>query len=357
MPVVTQFLNFSGNARKIIIPIVSLAALFVFLQLALPKLSPTQPALKPAHIQPLTEIPATAQKVETGFYPVNLYELDVASNTYYVDAYIWFKWKGDFDPIANLEFPNAVEEWGMNIQQAYEKPQIQPDGTLYQIIRVEGRFFQPFTLTKYPLDEQRLGIVMENSIYTYNDLVYVADTTDSGFADTLAIPGWNINKWEIESLLHQYPTRFGERSNVQVNLPYSYLRYQLLISRPINYFIWKLLLPLIIVVVSSWCALLLHPSYVDARVSMSSTALLTTVFLQQAYSDTLPSVGYLVLLDKIYALSYISIVAAIIETIVTAGWANSGKQEDYERVVRLDRPFLLVQLTVLIVGILLLIYL
>lgn len=356
MQLVTRFLNFEGKARILIISILCLAALVIFLQLALPQFSPNQPQVKTPHLKALTEIPATAQKVETGFYPVNLYELDVSSNTYYVDAYIWFRWKGDLDPIANLEFPNAVEEWGMSMQKAYEEPQMQSDGSFYQVIRVEGRFFVPFTLTKYPLDEQRLGIVIENSIFTYNELVYVADTIDSGFADTLAVPGWNITNWEIESLLHEYSTQFGDRDNGKVNLPYSSLRYQLLISRPINYFIWKLLLPLIIVLISSWCALLLHPSYVDARTSMSSTALLTTVFLQQSYSDTLPEVGYLVLLDKIYALSYLLIIAAIIETIITAGWANSGQQEDYDRVVGLDRPFLVAQFTVLIVGVLLLIY-
>lgn len=356
MQLLTRFLTSESKARIILIPILCLAALIIFLQLALPKLSPPQPQIKLTQLKPLTEIPSTAQKVETGFYPVNLYELDVASNTYYVDTYIWFKWKGDIDPIANLEFPNAVEEWGMSRQTAYEEPQVQSDGSFYQVIRVEGRFFVPFTLTKYPLDEQRLAILVENSIYSYNQLVYIADTADSGFDDTLALPGWNITNWEIESLLHEYATKFGEKSNAKESLPYSSLRYQLLISRPINYFIWKLLLPLFIVLVSSWCALLLHPSYVDARTSMSSTALLTTVFLQQSYSDTLPAVGYLVLLDQIYALSYLLIIAAIIETIITAGWANSGKQEDYDRVVRLDRPFLIAQFTVLIIGVILMIY-
>lgn len=355
MKIGTRFLN-QGRSRLLLIFILSLVAFVIFLQIILSQLSPPQPQVKPPHLKPLTEIPASAQKVETGFYPVNLYQLDVASNTYYVDTYIWFKWKGTIDPISNLEFPNAVEEWGMNIQKTYEEPQLQSDGSFYQIIRVEGRFFVPFALSKYPLDQQRLEIALENSIYTYNDLVYVADKDDSGFSANLALPGWNITGWEIENLLHDYSTQFGEKFAANVRFPYSSVRYQLLISRPINYFIWKLLLPLIIVLVSSWCAMLLHPSYVEARTAMSSTALLTTVFLQQSYSDTLPEVGYLVLLDKIYALSYLLIVAAIIETIITAGWARSGEKEDYERVIRLDRPFLVAELTVLIVGVLLLIY-
>ena len=356
MPLIKLSYFLKEKAKKIII-ILNLTALVIFLLLALPMQSHAQPSANTSHLKPLTDIPSTAQVVETGFYPVNLYDLDIASNTYYVDTYIWFKWKGKIDPLANLEFPNAVEEWGMSLEKAYEVPQLQSDESFYQVIRVEGRFFVPFTLAKYPLDEQRLEIVMENSIYADNELVYVADAMDSGSSETLALPGWKITNWTLENFLHDYSSQFGEKFRATINFPYSSVRYQLLISRPINYFLWKLLLPLVIVVISSWGALLLHPSYVDARTSMSSTALLTTVFLQQSYSDTLPEVGYLVLLDKLYALSYLLIVSAIAETIITASWAKSGNEEDYQRVIRLDRPFLVAQFAVLLIGFFLLIYL
>lgn len=84
---------------------------------------------------------------------------------------------------------------------------------------------------------------------------------------------------------------------------------------------------------------------------MSVTALLTTVFLQQGYSSALPEVGYLVLLDKIYALAYFLIIAAIIEAIVTADLVNNGKPEDHVRAIRIDRAFLAAQCIVLVVGV------
>jgi hypothetical protein len=339
------------SVRKFLIPALCVAAIIIFLQLLLGSRPPV--TSDNASFQPLKTIPATAQQVRTGFYPINVYQLDLSSNTYYVDAYVWFNWKGKIDPIANLEFSNAVEEWGLTQQTGYEEPQKQPDGSLYQIIRVEGRFFQPFKLEKYPLDQQQLGILVENSIYTSKDLVYVVDQQDSGYADTLAVQGWNITGWKAESLLRQYEGRFGDRS---ASLdPYSTVRYELLIDRPLSYFIWKLLLPLVIVLVSSWGALLLNPSYVDMRLEIPVTTLLTTVFLQQSYSFALPEVGYLVLLDKIYALAYLLIIALLMEAIVTADWVSSGKPEADERVQQMDRPFLMGQFLVLVIGVLVLI--
>ncbi|MBM0740663.1 hypothetical protein JOY44_03355 [Phormidium sp. CLA17] len=296
---------------------------------------------------------SSAQQVQVGFYPINVYGLDISSNTYYLDTYIWFKWKGAIDPIADLELVNSVDDWGMTQKLGYEKPQKQPDGSQYQIIRVEGRFFQPFSLAKYPLDRQRLGVTLENSIYTSKDLVYLADQKDSGYAELLSIQGWQINGWEMQNLAHNYPSNFGLA--VPDLAPYSAIRYELLVGRPLNYFIWKLLLPLIIVLVAGWGALLLHPSYVESRIAIPFTALLTIVFLQQSYSDALPEVGYLVLLDKIYALSYLLIIATIMETIVTADWAKTQQSEAIARVKKLDRPFLIAQCTILLLGVFLLI--
>lgn len=125
--------------------------------------------------------------------------------------------------------------------------------------------------------------------------------------------------------------------------------------RQLNYFIWKLLLPLIIVLAAGWGALWLHPSYVESRIAIPITALLTIVFLQQSYSAALPEVSYLVLLDKIYALAYLLVIATIMETIVTADWIETQQPEAIARVQKLDRSFLVAQCTILIVGVFLLI--
>ena len=68
------------------------------------------------------------------------------------------------------------------------------------------------------------------------------------------------------------------------------------------------------------------------RLAGPATALLTLVFLQQAYTSTLPEVGTLVLLDKIYVLAYVVVVGLIATTILTSHWirgdeANAAKAQ------------------------------
>jgi len=108
------------------------------------------------------------------------------------------------------------------------------------------------------------------------------------------------------------------------------MSFSLNISRPESYFFWKLLLPLVIVLCGAWVALLLNPALTETRAAMPASALLTTVFLQQSYAEALPETGGLVLIDKIYVIAYVLIVATLARVIV--------KSRDVER---LDRTQLL----------------
>ena len=300
--------------------------------------------------QKLKKIPPTAQQVTVGFYSQNIYELDPASNTYYMDFYVWFKWKGRIDPTAAVEFMNGVEDWGMTKVNEYETPKQLPDSSFYQLIRVEGKFRGDFEFKNYPLDEQRLGVVIENSLHDINEIVYLAGSNESGYAEDLAIPGWKFKDFAISNLNHTYETNFGQPFAAGQNSSFSAIRFELIISRPVNYFIWKLLLPLLIVLFSSFGALMLDPIRVDSRIFLPITALLTIVFLQQTYSDVLSAVSYLVLIDKVYVIAYLLIIAAIMETIYTAGRVQADDLRSVKRVKKIDRILLLSEVVFLILG-------
>lgn len=340
-------LNRSSKINKFIVLLGIAALLVVLLQLVFSFFS--QPDSS-SDLRPLTEIPAQSEQVETGIFAVNLYDIDAARNTYYLDFYIWFKWKGDIDPTGSLELSNGVEDWGTSSVPVYEKPEELPDGSFYQAWRVESRFVQPLILERYPLDRHNLNILVENYVYTTNQLVYVADAEASGYSDTLAVPDWDIQGFEVSSMMRQYATNFGD-SRIGNEAQYSVFQYSLKISRPVSFFLWKLLLPLIIVVATSWGSLLLNPQHIDSRIALPVTGLLTAVFLQESYSSNLPDVGYLVLLDKIYAIAYILIFISILEAIVTAEWIRDERSNGYEQTIKLDRLLLKAQAAVLLLGI------
>lgn len=291
--------------------------------------------------------PASAQIVDVGMYVNTVYQLEVASSTFYLDAYLWFKWSGDIDPTATMEITNLVEEWGAMITPLNEEPILLPDGKKYKLLKVEGRFMQPFVLAEYPLDKQKLSVYLEDNTYGADQLVYEMDREGSGYGHMLAVPGWQIDRWTSLQYLHDYGSFFGAEK-VGTASVYSTLRFDLEISRPVNFFVWKLMLPLTILLLASWMILLLDPKQVEVRTALPATGLLTAVFLQQSYSDGLPEVGYLVLIDKIYAVAY----AMILLTLLRAIWTSRGELHSADGMAAartMDRKILLSQIVVFLV--------
>ena len=72
-----------------------------------------------------------------------------------------------------------------------------------------------------------------------------------------------------------------------------------------------MLLPVLCVVFGASLMLRLKSSYVDARLGIGITSLLTVVAIQLAANETMPSVDYLVLMDKIHLAAYVYVLAGL----------------------------------------------
>jgi hypothetical protein len=273
-------------------------------------------------LTPADDPASSAVEVSVGLYGVNAYDLDVAANTFYFSGYMWLRWSGDIDPTETLELSNVVEEWGLIINPLLDEPEVLDNGDNVMQLRVQGRFFQPFDMRDYPLDSQELTVIVEDSTNTDDAVVYVPDVEASGLDSNFQVPGWTVSGLTAERLTHEYGTGFG--SETVAASKYSALKLSVQIDRVKNLFIWKLLLPVLLVLGTNWLALLLHPRLIEVRTAMPATALLTTVFLQQSSLDALPQVSALVLMDLIYVIAYVLIVVTFAQVI----WANNRLKHD-----------------------------
>lgn len=315
-----------------------MAALAAVLLLAAP--AAAQQAKKGSYT-PIDAPPASAQQVKVGFYPISIYQLDMASNTYYVDAYMWMRWTGSIDPTATVEFTNMVEEWGKQQETLLAEPKVLADGSSYQIMRVEGRFVQPFSLVKYPLDNQQLSIMLEDTTNGSEAVSYVVDVENSGIGDSLQIPGWKLAGWSSQVFSHEYGTSFGDDASP---VAFSAAKFSIEISRPLSFFYWKLLLPLFIVLGAALSALMIRPQNLDVRTALPAGALLTAIFLQKSYSDGLPDLGYLILMDKIYLVVYALIVLTLIRAITAYKATTDADGETQSAVHATDKKLLVLGL-------------
>ncbi len=289
---------------------------------------------------------AEPTRVQTGVYLMNVYDLNMAERSFYADFYIWLRWRGAVDP-TKIEFVNSVEKWGMT-QTAFDGDTIQTlsTGERYKIMRVEGRFFHSFSLADFPLDRHALDIRIENPDFPLDSVVYVADSAK--IRPTLNMTGWVSEGCGLFSEVHDYGSDFGQID--QKASKFSQIVFETRLARPVSYFLLKLMLPLLVVMIVSLGALFIFPTLIDARISLPIGGLLTAVFLQQSYSSALPDTGYMVLMDKIYLLSYALVAAIMARVILTANELAGEKSRAEPKIMRIERRLALVLLALFLGG-------
>jgi len=293
---------------------------------------------------------APPQQVKVGVYLMNLYDLNMDEHSFFADFYIWFKWKGSIDP-TNIEFVNSIEKWSIiSAPSGDGTDSLLKDGTNYRIFRVEGRFFHSFLLNRFPLDRHGLDIQIENPEHPADSLAYLPDTAGAAIRNTLQLVGWQMEGCKLESGVHDYRTNFGNpEENAQ---RYSNLTCMVFLARPMSYFLLKMMLPLIVVMLVSIGALMLHPTHIDTRASLPIGGLLTAVFLQQSYSDALPDTGYMVLMDKIYLLAYVLISLVLLQVIRSGNRLVKQTDTPDARFIRQERRLAVFYLCVFFAGVL-----
>ena len=330
----------TNSSRLFLTPAIFLSCLLLPIQAASEKKTPP----------PTAEQNSSPQVVEVGVWPTVIYNLDYDSDTYYVTAYVWFIWKGEIDPTATVEFTNNVESWGLTKNKTYPKPITLPDGRKYQAIRIEGRFFNSFSLKRFPLESHTLAIKIEDNTYAADKLIYRFDRSHYGLDAGLDITGWSVASWSGSEGNHHYATNLGDETVGSDSSDYSTIDFEIKITRPVHFFIWKMLLPVLIILLACWTALLLNPSELSSRAAMTGTALLTTVFMQQGYTSKLPELNYLVLLDKIYVVVYILILISLAQVVIQGAMDKRHLLDDYRRAKFLDKLSVALQAIVFVIS-------
>lgn len=314
--------------------------------------SPVSVELEPARSRPAGEL-ASPRPVYVGMYVFHVPELDLSTNSYLVDFYLWFRWQGDdIDPSSTFEFMNLVGGWDLMKITVYTDEAGEPaiedlgDGWRYQVFHYQGRFGHPFDIRAYPFDSQALEILIEDTDLVVEDMTYVVDEGTRTLHPGLVIPGWDIEGVEAEVVEQDYPTTFGDpRRTVGVDR-YSRFRYALRVSRPVLGYAATTLLPIAIVMLITMVMFLIESKYFEGRMGLGITSLISAVALQLTAAGDLPANGYLVLLDHVYNLSYGVIFLSLAESVISVRVYDRGETE---RARRLDL-FTMLGLLVLFFG-------
>lgn len=291
----------------------------------------------PAHAE------ESPEKVTVGIYINDIQEIDLATNSFTADFYLWLRWRDpELEPWVSIEVMNSTARdnstssstGGVAGKPLYDAPLDMPDGSKYMVLRYQGVFSKEYNLERYPFDVQNLLFVFEDERFTVDQVEYVADAKPVTINGDVSIPGYVVGTTKMEVFRNKYPTNFGDIS-VPPTVTYSQVVITVPMTREVLPYLVKLMLPIFIIVLITSLIYIIPARLEEARAGIGVTAMLTIVALQWTTDSSLPSVEYLTMLDLIYILAMFYVLIAMSYTVL-ASRRNAYDAEE-ALVTQLDR--------------------
>jgi len=203
---------------------------------------------------------------------------------------------------------------------------ISPNGEVTYRQRLWGTFSQPLNLVDFPFDQQKFVIQLASVGYNMDEIDLRSDPKETMGHGSLSVPDWKILDWQVGAVPYE-PIPGSD-----IVLPGFAFSFKA--QRRVEYFVVKIILPLILIVAMSWIVFWIDPKESGIQISVAITTMLTLIAYRFAVGAELPKVSYLTRLDFFILSGTILVFASLIEVIVTS---TIAQQEKIELARKLDR--------------------
>jgi hypothetical protein len=289
-------------------------------------------------VSPVVQGDSETRDVDLRIHLIDIEAINTVTQSFTASLTIALRWQ---DPSLVHSGPNSIsrpldEIWFPRIQILNQQrlvstlpriAEVYPNGEVVQRQRYWGNFSQPLDLENFPFDSQRIQIKLAHVGFG-EDLINLTPSSDSGISASLTMPDWDVTGWDLvaeDISLEQISTRLnGVVLSVDV-------------KREEGFFIYKVIFPLILIVMMSWMVFWIDPSLAASQISVSVTAMLTMIAYRFALSGMVPRLAFLTTLDYFVLISTVVVFLSMIEVIYTAHLSSSGQLDKARKVDRQAR--------------------
>lgn len=175
------------------------------------------------------------------------------------------------------------------------------------IERFHAKLSSRFHLSRLPFDTQTLGIRIQPLLDEAEVVALTIDGQDSGISDE-SRQYESVEEWRIGTFAGT--VRQAHIAN-QTYVPEAL--FSLTVSRKYAFYIWKVFVPLLLMVLVSWAVFWVELPDLANQVQIGVTTVLTVIAFGLAVSYTLPRVPYLTYTDAFFLQCYVFVFIAILE--------------------------------------------
>jgi hypothetical protein len=297
-------------------------------------------------VAPRSGVPCPAEKVyfltrpepdaEATVVGVGLYFQDVAvlndiDQTLDVDAYVIARWRdsrladasratGSAEcpvPAGKLWMP-ALEPENMRGRQAFypDRFLVNERGVVTWLRRIWAKVAYPLDFREFPFDRHSWEITLWPAVAKSDELVFHPLQNMSGMNDRLSIQGWTVGTPRLTASTASRNPRAGTYARLDVSMD---------LERRWSYYVWKLGLPLTLIVLMAYGVYFIPASAVPQQVGLGMTSMLTLIAYMLTLGNTLPRISYLTRADWFFVGCAILVFLGLMKAVVTLALAQGPK--------------------------------
>ena len=296
--------------------------------------------------------PASPTIVKVGIFLVDIINLDEVNETFEAEFIIGAEWVDPrlaFDP-AEAGTDQKLYQGGFQFDETYTGwwPQllivneigsgdrsavrlvVHPDGRVRYMVQRNVILETPMTLHRFPFDEQILearlisfGDYSDQVLLEVDDRMLGASEEFSEVDNKVNIAQWKFNNLDLTSGTADFRYYGGRKDFSEIHLTIKLTRHS-------ANFIWKVIFPLIVLVLLMWAVFWLEVDNLSERLNLAFIGVLTIVAYQFLIDGTMPRISYFTFTDAVLLYSFVIMCMAIFESLIV--YSQIGRASCRERV-------------------------
>jgi hypothetical protein len=259
--------------------------------------------------------------VAIGIHVINISSIDEVTEQFALDAYLVESWKdprlaytssgGDsmrYYSLTDLWIPKVEIVNAASPRNGYDTAiSVRPDGTVIYNERFRVMISTQFRLHRFPFDQQSLLVIFHpfiNDARFMNFSIMKNGTwTSKEFSSYSSLAQWQFQGVTLEvGAMPINPTNSISEARFNINM-----------KRKSSFYVWKVFLPLLLMVFLSWAVFWIETSDIQTQVTIAVTTILTVIAFAFAISATMPRVPYLTYIDAFFLQCYVFVFLSMVE--------------------------------------------
>jgi hypothetical protein len=267
-----------------------------------------------AHISP-----AQKDTCKIGLYVNSIYDFRLDEKSFMADFWMWMIYKND-----SLKFQDNIEVKNSKSSDFTNFSTEKKAASNWTTQKCRAQIMHQWDVSRFPFDEQRLHIEIEDANHDTTSIVYAVDRVNSKL-DQAAIQGeWYVVDYTVRDTIHTYETSYGN-PDLAGTSSYPKLITEIILRRTCSWILLaKMLTGAYVAFLISCLVFFLSSENQDSRFGLCVGGLFAAIGNKYIVESMVPTSTTNTLMDNVHNLTFTFILMIVLISIISLNLYESG---------------------------------